>query len=343
MNKNIVLCCDGTSNDFTGQPTNVLKLFSCLRNTPEQLCHYAPGVGTVADPTTRTSWGRYWSRRIDMGIGHSVREAVCQLYRFLSMHYVPGDRIFLFGFSRGAYAIRSLAGMIRFLGLLRSEQIGLERHAWSLYAQEDHHLDRSQRFRSGNRFSRLYCLAERPQLHFLGAWDTVSSFGWLWNLRTLPFTAENSLVRHIRHAVARDERRAMFQPNLFRQHAKNESFQEIWFPGGHGDVGGGWPDEFSGLSRVTLEWMAAQAEAESLLLDRARLDEWLGNSQGNQALDLQVHEALRGPWWLIELLPRRQWNPRRERVAWTWPHLGRRRRPPEDALFWEDVAPTTHG
>ncbi|HBE71527.1 MAG TPA: hypothetical protein DDW52_25555 [Planctomycetaceae bacterium] len=330
MPKNLVICCDGTSNDVTGNPTNVLKLFRMLRRDDSQLTYYSPGVGTVSDPTTKTGIGKWISRRIDLGFGLSLRENVCSIYQFIASHYQPGDQIYLFGFSRGGYTVRAVAGMIEFLGLLRPEQSGMERHAWSIYADDDGRLTTSERFKAGRRFASAFTIYPKPQIHFLGAWDTVSSFGWLWNMRTLPHTSNNASIRHVRHAVSLDERRAMFQQNLCRQNPANKTFEQVWFAGGHGDVGGGWPEEHSYLSKVAFKWMLDAATEHGLLLQRKNYFRYWNRTKttNHPPEPPRPNDALRGGWWLVELAPRRMWDPKSRRLRWTRPHLARRRRLP---------------
>lgn len=342
MPKNIVICCDGTSNDVTGDATNVLKLYRILERSDQQLTYYSPGVGTVSDPTTKTAFGKWLSRRIDLGFGLGLRENACDIYQFLAAHYQPGDQIFLFGFSRGAYTLRAVAGMIQLLGLLRLEQVGMERHAWSIYADDDSKFRGHARFKAGRRFSQFFSVQPKPRIHFLGAWDTVSSFGWLWNLRTLPHTANNPRISHVRHAVSLDERRAMFQQNLVRRNAANESFEEVWFAGGHSDVGGGWPDEKSSLSKITLRWMVEAAVNKGLLLERPGRRDFFGSWKTPDAVTQQpakspVNNALRGAWWLVELVPRRLWDPKSGRTRWSLPHFAKRRRVPFGAAIHVSV------
>ncbi|MCA9194457.1 MAG: DUF2235 domain-containing protein [Planctomycetales bacterium] len=331
MPKNIVICCDGTSNDVVGVSTNVLKLYRCLVRSESQLTCYVPGVGTISDPSMKTGIGKWCSRKLNMGIGYGVRETACSIYRFLSNYFEPGDRIFLFGFSRGAYTVRSVAGMIRFLGLLRKEQIGLEPHAWSIYASDDQYLKKSEFFRAGNRFSKCFCTQPKPEIYFLGLWDTVSSFGWLWNLRTLPYTANNRLVIHARHLVAMDERRAMFKQNLLTRNARGKSFQEVWFPGSHGDIGGGWPNSVDGISRLALKWMSQEAVELGLEINPKELARMIQPPDEQTAPKVRINHSLRGLWWILEFLPRRQWNSRCQRMTWTLPNFGKRRRIPNNA------------
>src|ERR1051325_1109908 len=125
MAKNIVVLCDGTGNEIEANLSNVLKLYGILRKTDEQVVYYNPGVGTIgsADP-----WSRLKSDALGvLGLltGYGLDENVLGAYQFLIDTYAEGDRIYLFGFSRGAYTIRVLAGFLRLIGLLAPAQKNL--------------------------------------------------------------------------------------------------------------------------------------------------------------------------------------------------------------------------
>ncbi len=127
--RNIVICCDGTGNEINENISNVLKLYRCLRKTaktqPRQLVFYDPGVGTLAQPDT---WHRI-KADIDLVLGlatgYGLDDNVLAAYAFLVTHYEPGDQIYLFGFSRGAYTVRVLAGLIHKVGLISPLQVNL--------------------------------------------------------------------------------------------------------------------------------------------------------------------------------------------------------------------------
>jgi len=344
MPKNIVICCDGTSNDVTCDSTNVLRLYRSLERNSEQLTYYDAGVGTVADPTKLTWWGRQLSRKLDMGIGHSVRENVCKPYRFLCENYLPGDRIFLFGFSRGAYTVRALAGMIHFLGLARSELANLDRLGWSIFADDDQSLPVSKRFASGGRFRHAFGSEAPVRVHFMGVWDTVSAFGFVWNLRTVPYSANNPSIDHIRHALSIDEHRACFQANLFRpkSETQHQSYKQRWFAGAHADVGGGYEEQDNGLAKIALEWMYDEAESQQCRFITHQKDYFLGRTNSkNSRPDVKAtaHNSTLGLWHFLEFLPRKQWDheSKPERMRWFWPNLYRRRRIPADAVFHPSV------
>ena len=123
--KNLVICCDGTGNEISENISNVLKLYRCLRKTdktaPRQMVFYDPGVGTVTEPSTWNRWKADIHLVLGLATGYGLDDNVLAAYCFLVQHYAPGDRIYLFGFSRGAYTVRALAGLIHKIGLIAPE------------------------------------------------------------------------------------------------------------------------------------------------------------------------------------------------------------------------------
>jgi uncharacterized protein (DUF2235 family) len=161
-------------------------------------------------------------------------------------YWEPEAKVFIFGFSRGAYTARVLAGMLHSLGLLSRGNHDLVAYAMRLFdalrgGNADH--DQSRYWRLTNRFRWTFGREvgrddRRFRLHFLGLWDTVSSVGWVWEPASFPYTAANPSVLIARHAVALDEHRAFYRGNLL-QPKREQDWQERWFPGVHADVGGG--------------------------------------------------------------------------------------------------------
>lgn len=330
MPRNLVVCCDGTTNEIAGDTTNVLRLYRCLTRSDEQVAFYDCGVGTIANPDRVSQRGRGLSRAVDSALGLSVREHALDAYRFIVQHYRSGDQIYLFGFSRGAYTARAVAGMVHFLGLLRPELCNLQELAWSVYSGDNADQSVQQRFRGGNRLRKSFCIDEHVRVHFTGVWDTVSSFGWFGDLRTLPHTANNPSIAHVRHAVAIDERRAMFQANHFRPTSagQHNTFKEVWFAGSHGDVGGGYPEEDGSLSKVPLEWILKEAKLHGLLVDETKRVHLLANPPDHPPANPlgTCHESLVGRWHLAELIPVRHFSGDTGGHKWQWPHRWQRRR-----------------
>jgi uncharacterized protein (DUF2235 family) len=160
---------------------------------------------------------------------------------------------------------------------------------------------------------------------FVGVWDTVSSVGWVENPLKLPYIANNPDIKIGRHAIAIDERRAFFRNHLWRgpadaaQPRGPRDVKQVWFPGVHCDVGGGYPVAESGLSNIALEWMVDEAEAAGLKVDPARRAEILGRAGvprgAAPTAPAPAHESLEGWWHIAEYLPKRHfdWQTRTER------------------------------
>jgi len=367
MKKSIILCCDGTNNQMTGSATNVLRLYRSLVRDERQLTYYDPGVGTLADPMALSRVRKFIERKLDAAIGRSLCETFSNAYRFLAMHYQPGDDIYMFGFSRGSYNCRAVAGAINMLGLLRPELLHLVAYVWAIYANDGGAYAVQTRFGGAARFREMFCLPEKPRVKLLGLWDTVSSFGWFWNFQSLPYTASNPSVDSVRHAVSIDEHRAAYPTNLFSlppppefpdraPPSSSPLMKQVWFPGVHSDVGGGYLDKEGGLSKVAFDWMIKELkDLGDVRLHQEIVDKILGADGILSQPDptAQMHESLSGWWNLLEWLPRKGWTktesdepnqdagisttttaetPRPLWVGhWVPPHWYRRRRIPADA------------
>jgi uncharacterized protein (DUF2235 family) len=305
--KNLIVCCDGTWNtddqtDGNGLPipTNVARLYNALDwAAGDQIAYYHPGVGTEPGRLARL-WGG--------ATGAGLRSNVKSAYRWLALHYQPGDRIFAFGFSRGAYTARSLAGMITRCGLLdlgQPLQPG-ETLASCVDAVFDADQDHAPHPLPKDRYFDWPDGAPEPTtpVHFVGVWDTVGSLGIPQDIPILRrFTARelvpfrdnilNPKVSHARHAVALDERRANFMPTLWQvQPSSPSDLKQVWFPGVHSDVGGGYAE--TGLSDGALLWMIGEAVACGLRVDAAVVAQTRAHPLGPQhASDLGIFAKLR--------------------------------------------------
>lgn len=337
MPKNIVICCDGTANKISGDHTNVLKLWSALvREQERQVVYYDPGVGTLGRPIAMTRWGRTLNRVVDAAVGRGVGDTVIRAYAFLMQHYQDGDAVYLFGFSRGAYTVRALAGLVHMFGLATVGDENLLPYLWQMYSNEDGtEGPAGERFRIGRWFEQF---TRTIPIHFVGVWDTVSSRGWFFVLDSLPHTATNPSVVHIRHAVSLDERRAAFRQNLFQHASTGQDFKEVWFAGVHCDVGGGYRENESGLAKLALEWMFREAEAQGLLVEQSAKAALLGNDLHYARPDpiARSHSSLTWGWWLMEFLPRRRWFRADSRYHWRM-NLFRRRVVPPGAVLHSSV------
>lgn len=302
MGRNLVLCFDGTNNQYAVVNTNVVKLYSMLDRTgSDQLAYYQPGIGTSAPPGM---WGhlRGWLvTRIDLAVAWLLSDHVTTGYRYLMRYYQEGDRVFIFGFSRGAYTARALGGMLHKVGLLSQGNEELIPFAWDVYKRKDN-------FAVARGFCHTF--GRRVPIHFMGLWDTVSSVGWMWNPSTLPYTTNNPSVMVVRHAIALDERRAYFRQNLWGETEDSvTNCLQVWFPGVHCDVGGGYAERESGLSKLALRWMIGQARAFGLQIqpkmEKAMLPAKPMARSAAPDPGAPQHESLRRWWWIVEFIPKR--------------------------------------
>jgi uncharacterized protein (DUF2235 family) len=173
MAKNIVILLDGTSNQISGDRTNVLRLYGSLERSRSQLVFYQPGVGTFG---LNGWWQQLKSKtRIVLGLatGAGISDNVMQAYEFLVRNHEYGDRIYVFGFSRGSYTARLLAGFIRIFGLVRKEQLQLVRYAWRAYARLGQPGSKDFSAEIGH-FQKVLD-GKGIRIEFLGLWDTVAS------------------------------------------------------------------------------------------------------------------------------------------------------------------------
>jgi len=317
---NLVLCLDGTSNEFCRNNTNVVRLYQMLVHDPaKQVCFYAPGVGTFASPAALLPVSQRVTRVLGLAIGMGLMTTVEQAYRFLMEQWQPNDNIFLFGFSRGAYTARAVAAMLYRCGLLEAGQQHLVPYGSRLFASvTDENWTISREF--ADTFGRP-C-----PVRFLGLWDTVSSVGWAWEPRSLPWTKKNPIVTAVRHAVAIDERRAFFRQNLWDE--DEGDVQQVWFAGMHCDVGGSYPPARSGLSQIALAWMVSEAEGAGLLLDPAAREHILSTPPPDHRAPKS--ESLHGWWELAEYYPkqvRRKTTDATGNVEWQTTHRMNRGQP----------------
>lgn len=258
MSKSLVVCCDGTWNTPDQKsPTNVTKTALAVADMDdrerEQRVFYHRGVGS--SPRERFRGGAF-----GYGLSRDVRDT----YRFLVQNYEPGDRLYFFGFSRGAFTARSTAGFVRNCGILRPQEEHRVDEAYRLYRSRA----KKPRSLGAALFRRAY--SYEPRIHFIGVWDTVGALGvpvdglhvlsWLNKRWEFHDTDLSSYVDAAFHAVSIDERRGPFRPTLWTQPTtapKDQVVQQVWFSGVHCDVGGG--NDKHELSDIPLLWMADRA------------------------------------------------------------------------------------
>lgn len=310
MARRLIICIDGTNNYPNSGYTNIQRLFRLLRRDESQLTYYQPGVGTIEPGTVTSRVGRKLMMAVDGASAWLMRQHVTSAYRFLMNHYREGDEVCCFGFSRGAFAVRVLAGMISKVGILHAGFEPMIPFAWDTYRTPNNR-QAARRFRAhyGRYVSRI---------GFLGLFDSVSAVGLPWVPRYFPRTAHNPRVAVVRHAMALDERRVMFVQNRWRedeQATAHTDIQQVWFAGVHSDVGGGYAEHEAGLSFIPLGWMVREAEAAGLQfrprVSRQLLDvEMDADSRFVDQLSQRhalapAHDELRSHWYwrAIEPLP----------------------------------------
>lgn len=304
--RKLVLCLDGTNNEYAATNTNVVKLYAMVdKSGTDQLAYYQPGIGTFAPPGVWGKTKRWFVTRLDLAVAWLLEDHVTSAYRYLMRYYQPGDQIFVFGFSRGAYTARALAAMLHKVGLLTSGNEELLPFAWDEFRRL-HNDTTAAGFRA--------TFARDVRVHFLGLWDTVSSVGWAWDPRTLPYTMHNPGVDTVRHAVSLDERRVSFQQNLWGEPpAPGQTVQQVWFAGVHSDVGGGYVEMESGLSKIPLAWMMGEAELAGLRFDPTMTAAILPVRDTEDYVAASVegvqHESLRSWWWVPEFIPEKWRDP----------------------------------
>ncbi|MEO8660607.1 MAG: DUF2235 domain-containing protein, partial [Bryobacteraceae bacterium] len=202
---------------------------------------------------------------------------------------------------------RVLAAMIYMFGVLpRDNQQLIPYILRSLKKMDKAGIELASQFKKV--FSSFDC---KP--HFVGVWDTVNSVGWITDPLMVPFTKNNPDIHIGRHAVSIDERRCFFRQNLWGAPLATQDYKQVWFAGVHSDIGGGYAEPDSGLSKVTLEWMLVEAKAAGLIMDPDLVDEVLGRSAGTKNAPVNacgmIHNSLCGAWKILEWIPRRHWNP----------------------------------
>jgi hypothetical protein len=277
MAKNIVLCSDGTgATAVKARGTNVFKLYEAVDRT-EQVAVYDDGVGAQRLRLLRMATGAF-------GIG--LKRNVRQLYVELAKVYEPGDRIFLFGFSRGAFTVRMLAGLIVACGILDKRKrkfhdeedfesaakkaVDAYRSTYRIWWKDLFGGDGAAKGKAKcDAFRRKYSVddpAAATPVHFIGVWDTVDAYGipgdtlaTFWDKTIYPFRFDSQRlspqIAHAAHALAIDDSRRTFHPTMWEDDPR---IDQVWFAGVHTNVGGGYPKQ--GMSLVTLDWMMRRAK-----------------------------------------------------------------------------------
>jgi uncharacterized protein (DUF2235 family) len=358
MPKNIVVCCDGTGNQYGDANSNVIKLYSTLLVNSAQAAYYHPGIGTMGAPTASNKVEEFFKKVNGLAFGAGLLDNVADAYRYLMNTYREGDEIYLFGFSRGAFTVRALSGMLYMFGLLCPGNEGMIPYVVRMFArlsraQEgsaptlclEHQFEKQgtgtdEATRLANGFKNTFSRKDPDfKVRFVGVWDTVESMGFLWDPVVLSYQAQNPLYRTMRHALAIDEHRSFFEPTLWGDPLQTpdgvQDVKQVWFAGVHSDVGGSYPEAESGLSKITLEWMLLQAMNSGLHVDPDRAAKVLSDPPPDPRAP--IHESLKGTWELLELLFRKDDREHTAHASWRRPGLGKRRVIPPGSTVHETV------
>ena len=334
--RNLVVCCDGTGNVWKPGPgkTNVVKLVESLIRDPErQLYYYDPGVGTPDGYITEANqaWRDLIRRVGGLVWGEGVWANVAGAYSFLVHSYHPGDRIYFFGFSRGAFTARATAALVDMFGVLRREHENLIPTLLKVYRSKPKSkpdaLSQSAvatgpaagvgsaapvdpavtsastpkkptRRDIGDSLRDAFSHDGRTLVHFVGVWDTVESVGLTQLALGSNITSEPTVKPaycHVRHALALDELRWPYEPRLYidpKFEGTDRTFKQVWFAGAHSDVGGGYAE--AGVANAALHWMLREASQFELLIDFDVPDTYPIN-----ALDTLHNETAKLPLWVV--------------------------------------------
>lgn len=270
MGRNLVMCLDGTAGQVRGKgDSNSVRLYEMLDLSDEstQIAYYDPGVGTFSSPGAWTPFARWFSRMGGLIWGGGLRENLGEAYLWLMRTWKPGDRIYVFGFSRGAFTARALVGMLRVIGLMRPGSENQLQYAIAQYARKGG--ERAIPWDEIHRFSGLFAQTVGGRstipVEYLGVWDTVKAMGLVRTAPKWPYTRSVPNALRIRHAVSIDERRRPFREYLCEVE-EPARLEEVWFAGVHSDVGGTYPDD-PRLSTLALRWIVQGAVESGLRID----------------------------------------------------------------------------
>jgi len=300
MKKRIIVCCDGTWNepesvkDKVKVPTNVLKMVRAIaahdkKNNINQVIYYDQGVGTGSLGVI--------DRHIGGGTGFGISKNIRDCYSFIANNYSEGDEIYLFGFSRGAYTIRSLGGMLGTVGLLSKNDLRYVPEAYAYY-----HTVPKKREKSPHCELIVSLLGKEPKatpIKLIGVWDTVGALGiptpilgrvqrWagkIWKRFRVGFhnCTLDEHVENAYHALAIDERRGPFKPSIWNEFTKQRNVLQVWFAGVHSNIGGGYED--SGLSDTAFVWMADRARECGLVINEDYMKERVDANESGKLED----------------------------------------------------------
>ncbi|MEM9583223.1 MAG: DUF2235 domain-containing protein [Pseudomonadota bacterium] len=344
MGRKLIICMDGNGNEVGFEQTNILRLYQSLKKDSDtQLAYYVPGVGTndaqkIAGAATQKVRGL-----AGLAFGLGLEDNVLKAFRFLCQNYQKGDDILCFGFSRGAYTVRVLAGFLHNFGLMRPNELHLAPRVFRAYRQlsyKSEDMKADLRYQHLREYGKAIDASVVP-IRYLGLFDTVSSIirirkpvrnliskKAIIEYGTHKNVDKNVSVKMVRHALAIDEKRAMFRAqhwiktdyygNRFKTGAAQEQdVKQMWFAGYHSDVGGSPPEDRAGIGKLSLSWMLDELAEAGLALEfrrNAKERYILGEDEDARTPgDLQyskpdpmapIHDSLESKWRFAEWLPK---------------------------------------
>lgn len=338
MSRKLIICLDGTGNEVEQNESNILRLYKCLKHNENQLIYYEPGVGTLSTRPFAKSLFAKAGLVAGLAFGWGLHANVLHAYSFLCQNYRDGDRLYFFGYSRGAYTARVLAGFINDFGLVAPHElhlIGPVFQAWRKLRRDGP----NEQF-APLRISEQFFHLRRVPIRFLGLWDTVSSMirlrlqkGTFIEFGTHSSVDVNPSVKSVRHVLSIDETRRFFRQQMWtegqdyhgtrfrnKKSPPMQDVKQVWFPGTHTDVAGSIPEAEAGLAKQTMQWMRHELdqlgvdglEFRPIFYDRyvlGKKDEitkrmQLEVSQPSAMAPLHSQMKLRKVWPLLEIFPR---------------------------------------
>ncbi|MEO9685321.1 MAG: DUF2235 domain-containing protein [Tateyamaria sp.] len=351
MSRKLVVCLDGTGNEIESNESNVLRLYKSLERSDDQIVFYHPGVGTLdTHPFARMFLSKP-KQILGLIAGTGLENNVLRAFEFLCKTYEDGDRLYFFGYSRGAYTARVLAGFINDFGLVHPSEFHLVApafRAWRKIRKDDPRVKHAKLRMLEKAFQMRH-----PPIRFLGLWDTVSSmirirpqWGTFIEFSTHSSVDENPSVESVRHVLSIDETRRFFRHQFWtpgqtyfgsRKKKKNnpppQDVKQVWFAGTHTDVAGSIPETEAGLAKITMHWM--RQELDALSVDGLAFRETIYNryilgkeDKDTKRMNLQIskpnpfaplHSQIKKGWFILEALPRLK---RRSRWPKQWGFCG---------------------
>ena len=368
MSRKLIVCLDGTGNEIESNESNILRLYKCLNRTKDQIVFYNAGVGTLDTRSISRTITAKPKMLLGLIAGAGLERNVLHAFEFLCRNYKDGDRLYFFGYSRGAYTARVLAGFINDFGLIAPQELHLVApvfRAWRKISSDDGREKHAKLRMLEKAFS-----MKHPSIRFLGLWDTVSSMlrikpgkGTIIKYGTHSSVDENPSVESVRHVLAIDETRRFFRHQFWtegqtyygnrfksKKNPPKQDVKQVWFAGTHTDVAGSVNEREAGLAKITMQWMREELDGlgvDKLDFRKIYYDRYVLGKEDKitKKMNLEIskpdataplHRQMHKGWFIAELFPRLR---RRSRWPNQWNFFGyyfplgqRRFIPPDSAI-----------